>query len=37
MENDVIEKAYQLAQDLRNVFQNITDKIYGLSKLAKWH
>jgi transposase len=32
-----IEKAYQLAQDLRNVFENTTDKIYGLSKLAKWH
>ena len=32
-----IEKAYQLAQDLRNVFENTTDKIYGLSKLARWH
>jgi transposase len=32
-----IEKAYQLYQHLRNVFQNTTDKIYGLSKLAKWH
>ena len=32
-----IEKAYQLSQDLRNVFENTTDKIYGLSKLAKWH
>jgi transposase len=32
-----IEKAYQLAQDLRNIFENTTDKIYGLSKLAKWH
>jgi hypothetical protein len=24
-----IEKAYQLAQDLRNIFENTTDKIYG--------
>ena len=32
-----VEKAYQLSQDLRNVFENTTDKIYGLSKLAKWH
>jgi transposase len=32
-----IEKAYQLCQDLRNIFENTTDKIYGLSKLAKWH
>ena len=32
-----IEKAYQLCQCLRNVFENTTDKIYGLSKLAKWH
>ena len=32
-----IEKAYQLCQDLRNVFENTTDKIYALSKLARWH
>ncbi len=32
-----IDKAYGLAQDLRNVFENTTDKIYGLSRLAKWH
>ena len=32
-----IEKSYQLSQDLRNVFENTTDKIYGLSKLARWH
>ena len=32
-----IKKTYQLCQDLRNVFENNTDKIYGLSKLAKWH
>jgi transposase len=32
-----IEKAYNLAQELRNVFKKTTDKIIGLSKLAKWH
>lgn len=32
-----IEKAYGLAQDLRNVFENTTDKIYALTRLAKWH
>jgi hypothetical protein len=32
-----IEKEYQLSQDLRNVFENTNDKIYGLTKLAKWH
>ncbi|WP_370566981.1 transposase [Flavobacterium sp. PL002] len=32
-----IEKAYHLCQDLRNVFENTTDKIYGISKLARWH
>ena len=32
-----IDKAYSLAQDLRNVFEYTTDKIYGLSRLAKWH
>jgi hypothetical protein len=32
-----IEKAYQLAQDLQNILENTTDKIYGLSKLARWH
>ncbi|MFV8343552.1 transposase, partial [Flavobacterium sp. XS2P39] len=29
--------AYDLAQDLRNIFENVTDKIIGLSRLAKWH
>ena len=32
-----IEKAYNLAQDLSNIFEKTTDKIIGLSKLAKWH
>ena len=32
-----IEKAYNLAQALRNIFEKTTDKIIGLSKLAKWH
>ena len=32
-----IEKAYNLAQDLRNIFEKTTDKIIGLSRLAKWN
>ena len=32
-----IEKAYNLAQDLRNIFEKINDKIIGFSMLAKWH
>ncbi|MFV8353431.1 ISL3 family transposase [Flavobacterium sp. XS2P14] len=32
-----IEKAYNLAQDLRNIFEKTTDKIIGLSRLARWH
>ena len=32
-----IQKAYDLAQDLRNIFENTTDKIIRLSRLAKWH
>jgi transposase len=32
-----IEKAYSLAQELRNIFEKTTEKIIGLSKLAKWH
>lgn len=32
-----IEKAYNLAQGLRNIFEKTTDKIIGLSRLAKWH
>ena len=32
-----IQKAYDLAQDLRNIFEKTTDKILGLSRLARWH
>jgi transposase len=32
-----IQKAYDLAQDLRNIFETVTDKVIGLSRLAKWH
>lgn len=32
-----IEKAYNLAQELRNIFEKTTDKIIGLSRLSKWH
>jgi transposase len=32
-----IQKAYSLTQDLRNIFENTTDKIIGLTRLAKWH
>ena len=32
-----IQKAYNLTQDLRNIFENTTDKIIGFAKLAKCH
>jgi transposase len=32
-----IEIAYDLAQDLRNIFEKTADKIIGLSRLVKWH
>ena len=32
-----LEKACNLAQDLRNIFEKINDKIIGLSRFAKWH
>ncbi|MDI6048177.1 ISAon1 family transposase [Flavobacterium yafengii] len=32
-----IQKAYNLTQDLRNIFEKTTDKIIGFTKLAKWH
>jgi transposase len=32
-----IEKAYNLTQELRNIFEKTTDKIIGISRLAKWH
>ena len=32
-----IQKAYNLAQDLRNIFEKTRDKIIGFARLAKWH
>nr|WP_317133056.1 transposase [Flavobacterium ustbae] len=32
-----LQKAYDLTQDLRNIFENTRDKILGFAKLAKWH
>lgn len=32
-----IQKAYSLTQELRNIFEKTTDKIIGLTRLAKWH
>jgi transposase len=32
-----IKRAYDLAQDLRNIFEKTTDKVIGLSRLARWH
>jgi transposase len=32
-----IEKAYDLAQDLRTIFEKTTEKIINLSRLARWH
>ncbi|HEV7379248.1 MAG TPA: transposase [Dyadobacter sp.] len=32
-----LKKAYDLAQELSNIFTNTTQKIYGLTRLAKWH
>jgi transposase len=32
-----IEKGYDLAQDLRTIFEKTTEKIIGLSRLARWH
>jgi len=32
-----IEKPCELAQDLRIIFEKTTDKIIGLSRIAKWH
>lgn len=32
-----IRKAFDLAQDLRNIFEKATDKIFGLARLARWH
>lgn len=32
-----IHKAYKLAQNLSWIFEHTTDKIYGYTRLAKWH
>ena len=32
-----IQKAYNLTQDLRNIFEKTTDKVIDFAKLAKWH
>jgi transposase len=32
-----IEKAYNLAMELGNVYDKTSDKLYGLTRLAKWH
>jgi transposase len=32
-----LKKAYELALELSNIFTNTTEKIYGLTRLAKWH
>lgn len=32
-----IQKAYNLTQELRSIFENTTDKVIGFAKLAKWH
>lgn len=32
-----IQKTYDLAQGLRNIFENTTDIIIGFARLAKWH
>ena len=33
----ISKKAYDLAQDLRNIFEKATDKIIGFSRWAKWY
>ncbi len=32
-----IEKAYNLTQNLRGIFEHTTDKVIAFAKLAKWH
>lgn len=32
-----LKRAYELSLELSNIFTNTTEKIYGLTKLAKWH
>jgi transposase len=32
-----LKRAYELALELSNIFTTTTEKIYGLTRLAKWH
>ena len=32
-----LKKAYELTMALGHIFENTTDKLYGLARLAKWH
>ena len=32
-----LQKAYNLTMDLGHVYDKTTDKLYGLTRLAKWH
>ncbi|WP_227687297.1 ISAon1 family transposase [Spirosoma arboris] len=32
-----LKRAYELSQSLSYIFENTTDKLYGLGRLAKWH
>ena len=32
-----LKKAYDLAQELSHIFTSTSEKIYGLTRLAKWH
>lgn len=32
-----LKRAYELSQSLSHIFENTTDKLYGLARLAKWH
>ncbi|WP_293685462.1 MULTISPECIES: transposase [unclassified Spirosoma] len=32
-----LKQAYELSQSLSHIFENTTDKLYGLARLAKWH
>jgi transposase len=32
-----IRKAYELSIELSNIFEKTNDKLYGLTRLAKWH
>jgi transposase len=32
-----LKRAYELSQSLSHIFENTTDKLYGLGRLARWH